>query len=182
MLLGPRQGPRRGATVSRGEHPGLYSEIPEATFAWWERETSADWKRLRARVLEIFAEADDVEATARLVGSEGLPARQRLLLRLRLLLEDGFLLQSAFDETDAYCSPRRQHRLLRTLVSFADRALAAVERGASDRKIMDLPVVADLSRARSEIGEEDLDRLDLLEARAVGDVARLEAASAGSAA
>lgn len=158
-----------------------YSEIPEGTFAWWAREVSPDWKSLRQKALALLAESDEVEATARLVGAEGLPPRQRLLLRIRSLLEEGFLLQSAFDPADAYCSPQRQLRLLRVLVRFAEEGLAAVERGISDRHLVELPVLAELERARSEIGEGQLSRFEDLEGRVSSEIGGLLSPAPGSA-
>ncbi len=158
-----------------------YSEIPEGTFAWWGREVSPDWRSLRQEALALLAESDEVEAAARLVGAEGLPPRERLLLRIRALFEEGFLLQSAFDPGDAFCSPARQFRLLRLLVRYARESLAAVARGVSDRRLAELPVLPRLERARSEIGEGELSRFEELEKRVSAEIRALEEPSPGSA-
>jgi V/A-type H+-transporting ATPase subunit A len=155
-----------------------YSEIPDGTFDWWSREVSPEWRVLRQEALSLLSEAQEVEATARLVGTEDLPTRQRLLLRLRALFEEGFLLQSAFDPADAYCSPARQLRLLRVLMRFCEQSLAAVGRGVSDRRLVELPVLAILERARSEIGEGELSRFDELERRMRDEIAGLESGGA----
>jgi V/A-type H+-transporting ATPase subunit A len=157
-----------------------YSEVPDGTFAWWAKEVSPEWRSLRQEARALLAESDEVEATARLVGAEDLPPRPRLLLRLRSVLEEAFLFQSAFDAADAYCSPMRQFRLLRVLMRFVVESLAAVGRGVSDRRLAELPVLAEIARARVEIDDAHLARFDELEKRLIDQIAGIEAPAIGS--
>ena len=125
----------------------------------------------------MLDDADRVEATARLVGTESLPERQQFLLVIARLFEDGFLRQNAFDPADATCSPMRQYRLLRLLLRFHARGLAALDRGVTAQAIASLPTLARTARAKSEIDDATLLNFDALEAAVDQECASLEVAS-----
>ena len=144
-----------------------YSHLSDRLAEWWSTTTAPEWQSLRQRALALLDDATRVEATARLIGTESLPERQQFLLITARVFEDGFLRQNAFDAADATCSPLRQFRLLRLLLRFYDRGLEALEHGVSTQEVARLPVLARITRAKSEIGDDALAAFDDLEA-AVG--------------
>jgi V/A-type H+-transporting ATPase subunit A len=152
-----------------------YSHLPNELMAWWTAATRPDWPQLRQDALALLDDADRVEATARLIGTESLPERQQFLLVTARLFEDGFLRQNAFDPADATCSPVRQYRLLRLLLRVHTRGLAAIARGVTAHALANLPVLARSARAKSEIGEAALADFDELEAAVERECAALEA-------
>jgi V/A-type H+-transporting ATPase subunit A len=154
------------------------ADVSPEMATWWAREADPDWDRLRREALAFLQEAGVIERTARLIGSEGLPEKERFLLETARLFEDGFLRQNAYDPKDAFCSPRRQARLLRAHACWRERGLAAVARGVSALRLFELPVARELAAAPSVFGEDEIGKFDgLFEAidRAIGE---LEAASA----
>jgi V/A-type H+-transporting ATPase subunit A len=139
-----------------------YSDLPPELAAWWSG-VAADWTDLRQSALALLEEAARLESTARLLGTQSLPAPQRLLLRVASLFEEGFLRQSAFDAKDAFCAPARQVRLLRLLLRFLECGRQALARGATAEQVAELPVAADLERAKSDHGDAELAALDALQ-------------------
>ena len=97
-----------------------------------------------------------MERTARLIGAEGLPDRQRFLLRLAALFDEGFLRQNAYDPVDSYCAPARQLALLELLLHFHDAGMAALDAGAGATELAALPVVARIERARSTPADDEV--------------------------
>jgi V/A-type H+-transporting ATPase subunit A len=142
-----------------------YSASHEALAGWWHSHVSADWSRLRLDALELLEEAARIDRTARLVGEESLPARQRLVLRFATLFEEAFLRQNAYDPVDASASPARQVTLLALLLQCFRRAHAAIEGGLSIDAFQRLPIVAELPRAKSTFGDGDVDALRALASR-----------------
>jgi V/A-type H+-transporting ATPase subunit A len=141
-----------------------YCEIGPELERWWSDEVAPDWSALRAGALALLEEANGLEATARLIGTAGLPERQQFTLAMGSLLQEAFLRQSALHPVDAYCSPLRQVRLLRAVMRARDRGLEAIERGAQARAVAALPVLAQLVQAREAIADTALERFDALEA------------------
>jgi V/A-type H+-transporting ATPase subunit A len=162
--------------------PQSYSAFPPDLEAYWVREVAPDWATLRRDALALLDEARRLEGTARLIGSESLPEAQQFLLGVATLLQEGFLQQDAFDPRDATCSPLRQTTLLRVLLHFRERGLATIGRGVPARRLLEHPVATALQRARSEIGDDEVPRLDALSAdidracAALEDEARAETA------
>jgi V/A-type H+-transporting ATPase subunit A len=94
-----------------------------------------------------------------------LPDTQRLILLIAEVLKDGFLAQSAFDEKDMYCSPERQLALLRIILGLYRRSRELVQAGAPLARVRELPCVAQVMRAKSAYGNDELDALRELETR-----------------
>jgi V/A-type H+-transporting ATPase subunit A len=120
---------------------------------------SPDWPRLRTQALAFLEEAERVERTARLIGTESLPDREQFLLRAASLFVEGYLRQNAYDERDSSCSPARQVALLRLLLDVRERGLAAIARGIAARELAALPLLAELERAKERYGDDDAEGL-----------------------
>ncbi len=144
-------------------HPLLsYSEEADLLAPWWREQGNADWSRHRQRVLTLLEEQARLERMARIVGKDALPPGQQVTLLNAELINDGFLRQSAFSQTDRYCSPARQTGMLRLLVRFTELAEGAVADGIAPDVIQGLPILRRLQRLGEEVGEHDLPQLEVL--------------------
>jgi len=115
---------------------------------WFGREIAADWAEHRAWMRERLQREAQLLEVVQLLGADTLAPPERVLLRTGRLLREDFLQQSAFDEQDAYCDPRKQLAMLRAIHS-ADAAMnAAVGRGASADEAGAAPSLAELARMR----------------------------------
>jgi len=97
-----------------------YSEYVEDVGAWWEKQ-SPDWNEMRTEALTLLQREDRLQQIVKLVGPDALPDSQKLILFIAEIFKDGFLTQSAFDETDMYCAPERQVALLRIFLTLYRR-------------------------------------------------------------
>jgi len=93
-----------------------YSDVPAGVSRWWSERVGPQWPALRTEAMAFLEEAARSEETARLVGTESLPERDRFLLRLADEFQARFLQQNAYDEADANCPPARQVELLEELM------------------------------------------------------------------
>ena len=140
-----------------------YGDFSAEIRSWWEGETFPQWGRLRGEAMALLEEAARLERTARLVGSESLPERERFLLRIGGLFQEAYLVQSAFERKDASCSPARQAKLLALLLRVRDLGLEAIERGVSARDIAAMAILSRVERAKEEIGDDEIERFGELE-------------------
>ncbi len=156
-------------------HPlNAYSEDAEALGAWWREQGSPRWHEFRRKLLELLESQVQLERMARIVGKDTLPATQRLALLNAELANEAFLRQSAMSDTDAYCAPERQIAMLRTLMRFIDRAEAALAEGATIEAIQTLPVLRRLRRMGEEIGNDQVESFNALQAELDAALAGLE--------
>lgn len=136
-----------------------YSEYLEDVSDWWREHTGVDWRAKRAQAMEILNEESHLEQIVKLVGPDALPDQQRLILETARLLREGFLQQNALDDVDTFCSVEKQVRMLDLILHFHQRAERIIERGALIVVIHDLPVVNRLIRMKTDVRNDELDKL-----------------------
>ncbi len=132
-----------------------YSEYVEDVAAWWEKQ-APDWNELRAEALTLLQREERLQQIVKLVGPDVLPDSQKLILFIAEIFKDGFLTQSAFDAKDMFCSPERQVALLRMILTLYRRGRDLIQAGAPLAKIRALPGAAQVMRAKSTFGNDQL--------------------------
>jgi V/A-type H+-transporting ATPase subunit A len=94
-----------------------------------------DWPELRGRAMNILQEEARLEEIVRLVGIEALSDPEQLTMNTAKSLREDFLHQNAFDDEDTYTSIKKQYYMLKTILTFHQSAIAALEK---DNKLKDL--------------------------------------------
>ncbi|RLE41536.1 V-type ATP synthase subunit A [Candidatus Woesearchaeota archaeon] len=136
-----------------------YSEFIEKLSEWWDAQSEGiKWSELRKKAMRILKEDENLQKIVRLIGTEALPDPQKLLLFSAKLIKEGFLQQLAFEERDNFCSPQKQLELMHTLIYFYERAQKLLKKKIPVSKIIKIPVVNELLRAKIEIADKDLDK------------------------
>ncbi len=145
-------------------HPLLsYSEYVENSARWWQqRGGGVRWAEQRARLLELIQEQARLEKMVKIVGRDALPASQRLILVSAEVMVEALLRQSAFSETDRYCSPDKQVAMLGTVGHFIARADKAVRDGIDPDALLTLPVTRRIRRMGEDIPNDRLELFDEL--------------------
>jgi V/A-type H+-transporting ATPase subunit A len=114
---------------------------------WFGREVASDWEEHRTWARDLLQREAKLLEVVQLLGADTLAAPERLVLRTGQLLREDFLQQSAFDENDAYCDPRKQLAMLRVIRATDAAMRAAVTRGVSAERAGAAPGAA-LARMR----------------------------------
>jgi len=139
-----------------------YSEYVEDVGPWWKKETP-DWVELRTEALTLLQREDRLQQIVKLVGPDVLPEGQRLILFIAEIMKDGFLAQSSFDENDMYCTPERQVALMRIILTLYRKGRDLIQKGVPLAQIRSLACVPQILRAKTVLGNADLDKLMELE-------------------
>ena len=156
-----------------------YSEYVEDVSGWWEKQ-SPDWGELRTEAITLLQREDRLQQVVRLVGPDVLPETQRWILFVAEILKDGFLAQSACDEKDMYCTPKRQVALVRIILSLYRRGRDLIQAGMPLARVRGLPCVPQVMRAKSTYDNTELDQLVDLEQRIQEELDALAKESAKS--
>ena len=90
----------------------------------------------------------ELQEIVQLVGPDALPDRERVILEVARMLREDFLQQDAFDEVDTYCPPMKQYLMLKTIMTFYNKALDAVSKGVNPADIMKVSVKGDIARMK----------------------------------
>jgi len=151
-----------------------YSEYIDNVSEWWSKNVSRDWRRYRSEAMKILQREDELKEIVKLVGPEALPDSQRLILEAAKMLRVAFLQQNALDPIDTYSTPVKQFKMLKMIIDFYDGARKIIERGVPIFKIMQLPVIAEIMRMKSEIPNDKVELLDKLYSRMKDSLLKLE--------
>ncbi len=145
-----------------------YSEYLADVAGWWQQQVGVDWYQMRNHAMELLSEESRLAQIVKLVGPDALPDEQRLVLETARLLREGFLQQSALDDVDAYSDIHKQIKMLNLILHFHNRAQRIIKRGAPIAVIHSMAVVDNLIRMKSQVKNEELEKLDTI-AQAIDD-------------
>lgn len=140
-----------------------YSGYLEDVSKWWKENVSAEWYNLRAESYHILQREDTLKEIVRLLGPEALPDEEKLVLEVARMIKIGILQQNSFDKVDTYCSPQKQLKQVKLMVQFFKNAQKALREGGSLMDIRAMPILTSLLKAKFEITDEEVSKLDLLE-------------------
>jgi V/A-type H+-transporting ATPase subunit A len=140
-----------------------YSAYVETVRKWWAENISVDWYELRYQAYRLLQREADLLEIVRLLGPEAIPDEEKLVLDVARMIREGFLQQSAYDEVDAYCPPKKQVMLLNLFVKFHRLAEEALRRGVALKEIRSMAIIPRLIRAKYEIPNDRLELIEQLE-------------------
>lgn len=132
---------------------------------WFEKEVEPGWAENRAWARDLLQQERTLLEIVQLLGADALAPPQRVVLATGRLLREDFLQQSAFDEVDAACSPRKQFRMLRVIKAAHEEIREAVERDVAVEVSSAAPAVAELGRMKYWPDAEAKERADGLISR-----------------
>jgi len=140
-----------------------YSGYLEDVAKWWNQNVSEEWYNLRAESYHILQREDTLKEIVRLLGPEALPDEEKLVLEVARMIKIGILQQNSFDKVDTYCSPQKQLKQVSLMVQFYKNAQRVLKEGVSLVDIRAMPIITSLLKAKFEITDEEVSKLDELQ-------------------
>jgi V/A-type H+/Na+-transporting ATPase subunit A len=142
-----------------------YSGYLEDVSKWWTDNISPDWYNLRAESYNILQREDTLKEIVGLLGPEALPDEEKLVLEMARMIKIGILQQNSFDKVDTYCGPEKQLKLVQLMVKFYNESLKSLKEGIPLSDIRSLPIIPSLLKAKFEIPDEQVSKLNELESK-----------------
>ncbi len=141
-----------------------YSAYVDLVAKWWHEHIDPRWKEYRDEMYNILLREDELKEIVRLIGTEGLSERDKLILETARLIKEGYLKQNAFDPIDAFSTPQKQFKLMRAIIDFHRAAQRLVEHGIPVKVIREKleAQLSKLIRAKFEIPNDEVDKIDKL--------------------
>lgn len=135
-----------------------YSLYTDQLADWFSENASPDFMELRGRLLSLLQDESELQEIVNLVGMDALSAPDRLKLETSRSIREDYLHQNAFDSVDTYTSLKKQVLMMRAIMSFYDKALEALDKGADIELLVNMPVRETIGRYKyvdeSKIDEE----------------------------
>ena len=134
-----------------------YSLYRDDVGKWMNKNIAEDWTKCVTETIKLLQVESELEEIVKLVGYDSLSPSDRLILEASRSVREDYLQQNAFDDTDAYTSLNKQYRILKTVITFYDESVDALEKGADVSDILKLDVRERIARAKyvaeDEIGK-----------------------------
>ena len=139
-------------TLSRRRHFPAISWAQSYTLyefrEWYIEHLPEDWDNLIRRAMALLQRADELQEIVQLVGPESLSEAERLLLLTAQMIQEDFLQQSSYDQTDRFSPLEKTYWMLKAILDFHHGSQAALEAGVGLDQLRGLPEVARIARMK----------------------------------
>ncbi|KXJ97872.1 MAG: V-type sodium ATPase catalytic subunit A [Parcubacteria bacterium OLB19] len=105
---------------------GSYSLYVDNLLDFWRENVAPDFANIRKQAMELLEKESKLLEIVRLVGMESLSNSDKLTLEVARMIREDFLMQNAFDPSDAYMPIKIQYNLLKSIVTFYNEGLPVV--------------------------------------------------------
>jgi V/A-type H+-transporting ATPase subunit A len=156
-----------------------YSNYPQFITEWWyERdidwpEIDIDWSVCRNQVNEILSQEQDLKHLLQLVGEKNLPEDQQLTLFVAKMIRDGFLIQNAFNEIDAYTSIKKLFGIIKIILLIYNEGRNILKQGLSIEEILDPELLSSILRIRQTIPNEAFQQIERIKSKLIQKLKKL---------
>ncbi len=146
-----------------------YSAYAETVAVWWHENIDPAWKEYRDQAMDILLREEELQDIVRLVGTESLAEKDKLILEAARMIKEGFLKQNAFDPIDAFTAPLKQFKLLKMFIDFYRRAEELVAHGVTVAEIREAlgRLYVEMIKAKFTIPNDQVEKIDELREKAL---------------
>lgn len=127
-----------------------YSLYKNTLQPWYQKNVAKDWSELTEKIMSILQEEEKLLEIVQLVGSDALPEKEQVTLRVARMIREYILQQNAFHPIDTYSELNKTYLMMKTVLHFADKAYAAQESGKRAKQIIDLPAKEKIADVKFE--------------------------------
>ncbi len=148
-----------------------YSLYTDQLADWYKENAAPDFMELRGRLMALLQDESELQEIVNLVGMDALSAPDRLKLESARSIREDYLHQNAFDPTDTYTSLKKQVLMMRAILSYYDKALDGLNKGADIEMLVNLPVRERIGRFKYEPEDRINDEFEQIEAQLDSEIA-----------
>jgi len=131
-----------------------YSLYLEGTKSWWQEEIGKEWLKLRNKAMVLLQKESELQEIVKLVGPDALPPRERAIMESARMIREDFLQQSAYHETDTFCSGEKQYEMLRIMIKFSDEIQKALSKNVHMDDIFAMKTREHIARMKTTSNKE----------------------------
>ena len=125
-----------------------YSLYQDKVDVWADKNVHEDFSEQRTEAMRLLQVESELQEIVQLVGVDSLSDSDRLILEVSRSIREDFLHQNSFHEVDTYTSLHKQYRMMKLILSLYHHGGEAIKQGISINKIIKLPVIERIGRAK----------------------------------
>jgi V/A-type H+-transporting ATPase subunit A len=131
-----------------------YSLYKDKITQYFDKTIDPGWSETAGRLMQILQQESELEEIVRLVGVDALGLRDRLTLECARSIREDFLQQNSFREIDTYTPPQKQYGMVRMILSWYDKGLAALDADVAFSRIISMAIREQIARMKYVPDEE----------------------------
>ncbi len=128
-----------------------YSEYFNDLDPWFRENLGEDFIEYRNRISALLQEESSLMEIVKLIGSDGLPDDQKLVIETARVIRVGFLQQNAFHADDTYVPLEKQKLMMKTILHLHAKAKDIVAQNIPLSKILNLGLFDKLTKMKYDI-------------------------------
>lgn len=140
-----------------------YSLYADKLSDWYDANVNKSFSKHRTEMFKLLQTEAELEEIVRLVGVDSLSSSDRLILETTRMIREDFLQQDALSDSDSFCPPEKQYRLLGIILSYYHAASRALGNKADRKELFALPVKEKIARAKFMDNETYREQFDAME-------------------
>jgi V/A-type H+-transporting ATPase subunit A len=125
-----------------------YSLYSDRLKTYFNSAVAPDWGELVGKTMGILQEEASLNEIVRLVGIDALGFKDRITMECARSIREDYLHQNSFDDVDTYTSLNKQYNMLKLIITWYDKALAALGQHVQLDKLIDMPIREHIGRAK----------------------------------
>ena len=123
-----------------------YSLYLDSMGGWFDAQTDGEWMPMRAKMMLILQQENELNEMVQLVGMDALSAPDRLTMEAARSIREDFLNQNAFSDTDTYTSLEKQFLMMKLILAYYDKGQEALKNGATIDSLVKLSCREEIGR------------------------------------
>ena len=139
-----------------------YSEYIYDMTKWYNEKLGSDFLEMRAKMIKLLQEENDLMEIVKLVGADLMPEDQKLILEIGRVIRAGFLQQNAFHEVDTFVPLEKQYAMMSLILFLYDRCVELTRMGVPVSVIKDTKFFDDCISMKYTVGNKDFSQIDRL--------------------
>ncbi len=125
-----------------------YSLYQDKVDAWADKHVDENFSVQRTEAMKLLQTEAELQEIVQLVGMDSLSPSDRLIIEVTRSIREDFLHQNSFHEVDTFTSLLKQYRLLQLILHFYHKGLEAVNSNVSINKLIQIPAMEKIGRAK----------------------------------
>ena len=126
-----------------------YSLYLDSMGGWFDAQTDGEWMPMRAKMMLILQQENELNEMVQLVGMDALSAPDRLTMEAARSIREDFLNQNAFSDTDTYTSLEKQFLMMKLILAYYDKGQEALKNGATIDSLVKLSCREEIGRYKT---------------------------------
>ena len=117
-----------------------YSLYVDDLGKWFDENVHDDWMAGRQQMMNLLQDESELEEIVQMVGVDALSPGDRLKMEASRSIREDFLHQNSFHDVDTYTSLEKQYLMMKLVLSYYDKSVEALDKGANLNDLINLDV------------------------------------------